>query len=161
VNDTFGHQAGDLVLQQMSDILRASVRETDRVVRWGGEEFLVVARDTQAEEVSQLAERIRMGVASHDFHLVDHPPIHKTCSIGFACFPVLLRDPGLFSWEQVVDLADQCLYKAKNEGRNRWVGILPREDATSDLSLNPRELNADRLTELGLVSQHTSHPPGA
>ena len=87
VNDRHGHAAGDAVLVQMQERLREVFRESDYLVRWGGEEFLVLARATRRDEARVVAERIRRAVADREFLLPDGERLRKTCSIGFACFP--------------------------------------------------------------------------
>jgi diguanylate cyclase (GGDEF)-like protein len=153
VNDRYGHRAGDMVLQQTAAILRDTVREVDRVVRWGGEEFLVMAIDASLEEAPLMAERLRSRMADHAFDIGDGREIRLSCSVGFACFPVLYLDPGCFSWEQVLNLADQCLYEAKEAGRNRWVGIVPRNDAEPTLSIHPLHMGANDLAARGIVER--------
>jgi diguanylate cyclase (GGDEF)-like protein len=123
VNDRHGHAAGDAVLVQMQERLREVFRESDYLVRWGGEEFLVLARATRRDEAKVVAERIRRAVADREFLLPDGERLHKTCSIGFACFPFLPAAPRLLSWSEVVELADQALYLAKHGGRNAWAAI--------------------------------------
>ncbi|UGQ46860.1 sensor domain-containing diguanylate cyclase [Massilia endophytica] len=123
VNDTHGHAAGDAILVQMQERLREVFRETDYLVRWGGEEFLVLARAIQREEAWAVAERVRNAVASRPFELPDGHCIDRSCSIGFACFPFLPEAPRLLNWSQVVGLADQALYVAKHSGRNGWAGL--------------------------------------
>ncbi|WP_426115754.1 diguanylate cyclase [Massilia sp. PWRC2] len=123
VNDRFGHAAGDAVLVQMQERLREVFRESDYLVRWGGEEFLVLARATRRDEARAVAERIRRAVADRPFVLPDGAAIDKTCSIGFACFPFVPAAPRLLSWSEVVELADQALYLAKHGGRNAWAAL--------------------------------------
>ncbi|NVM75767.1 diguanylate cyclase (GGDEF)-like protein [Duganella sp. SG902] len=123
VNDRYGHAAGDSILVQMQERLREVFRESDYVIRWGGEEFLVLARATHRDEAPGLAERMRRAVAERDFALPDGARLSKTCSIGFACFPFLPDQPRLLSWSQVVELADQGLYIAKRSGRNAWAAL--------------------------------------
>jgi len=123
VNDTHGHAAGDRVLRQFAAILSSTMRDSDTVVRWGGEEFFVVAKHTSRSEAHIVAERIRTRVESHPFDLGEGETIHKTCSIGFASYPFFRRDPSLIAWEKVAEVADQCLYAAKASGRNSWVGV--------------------------------------
>ncbi|MET0266981.1 MAG: sensor domain-containing diguanylate cyclase [Duganella sp.] len=129
VNDRYGHAAGDAILVQMQQRLREVFRESDYVIRWGGEEFLVLARATHREDASALAERMRRAVAERDFVLPDGELLRKTCSIGFACFPFLPSQPRLLSWSQVVELADQGLYVAKRSGRNAWAALYANGDA--------------------------------
>lgn len=122
VNDTHGHAAGDAVLEQMADLLRAATRGSDAVVRWGGEEFLIIARHTDRQEATTLAERVRRSVASHRFEIPGGTLLRCTCSVGFASYP--LFQPAPATWEDTVNLADSCLYRAKAEGRNRWKGFV-------------------------------------
>ncbi|MBC3875966.1 diguanylate cyclase [Undibacterium sp. LX15W] len=123
VNDEFGHAAGDLVLTQTTAILLEAVREADTIIRWGGEEFLIVARHANYLEAEVLAERIRTRIAEHVFTLPDGQTLQRTCSIGLTTYPFIPTSVEAFSWEQVVDIADQCLYAAKHGGRNAWVGL--------------------------------------
>jgi len=123
VNDRYGHAAGDSILVQMQERLREVFRESDYVIRWGGEEFLVLARATHRDDAAGLAERMRRVVAERDFTLPDGGRLSKTCSIGFACFPFLPAQPRLLSWSQVVELADQGLYIAKRSGRDAWAAL--------------------------------------
>lgn len=123
INDIYGHSAGDAVLIQIKAILESVFRETDYLVRWGGEEFLVAARFTDRGKAPELAERLRSAVEEHAFDLKQEHSIKKTCSIGYACFPFSTDDPSFLSWERVIDIADHCLYAAKRSGRNAWVGL--------------------------------------
>ena len=132
VNDQHGHASGDAVLVQMQERLREVFRESDYVIRWGGEEFLVLARATYRDDAKLVAERIRSAVANRDFELPDGTRLKKTCSIGFACFPFLQSQPRLMSWSEVVELADQGLYLAKRSGRNAWAAIYSTPQANPD-----------------------------
>ncbi|MES2315951.1 MAG: sensor domain-containing diguanylate cyclase [Pseudomonadota bacterium] len=123
VNDRHGHAAGDAVLVQMQERLREVFRETDYLIRWGGEEFLVLARATHRDDAKVVAERIRRAVADRSFILADGTELAKTCSIGFACFPFVTEEPRLMSWSEVVELADQGLYLVKRSGRNGWAAL--------------------------------------
>jgi len=133
VNDRYGHAAGDLVLQEVAQLLRLATRDTDTIVRWGGEEFLVVARNAARADAIGLMERIRQQVAAHAFRLEDGREIHCTCSMGFTFYPFVHGQPELLPWERLVDLADHCLYAAKRGGRNAWVGLYPAADADWEL----------------------------
>jgi diguanylate cyclase (GGDEF)-like protein len=123
VNDTHGHAAGDRVLMQMREILSHASRKSDMLVRWGGEEFLIVARSTLREHGHYLAERVRCAVRDHHFDLGDGNTLRATCSVGYATFPFLRDDPAAISWQHVVRIADRCLYAAKHGGRDRTIGI--------------------------------------
>ncbi len=124
VNDRFGHPAGDLVLKQIRDRLLQAVRDTDTVVRWGGEEFLLVARSCERSQAQKLADRVKELVSSEPFDVGDGHTLHRTCSLGFAPYPVVRNHPpDAVSWTQVIEMADRCLYAAKESGRNGWVGV--------------------------------------
>ncbi len=130
VNDQHGHAAGDALLTQMRERLQEVFRESDYLVRWGGEEFLVVARGSSRASAPDLAERARRAVVERPFMLPQGRTLVRSCSIGFACFPLLPAEPRATGWALVVDLADAALYCAKREGRNRWVGVLDADPAT-------------------------------
>ena len=129
VNDTYGHAAGDAVLVQTAAVLRGVFRASDFLVRWGGEEFLVVLRFVDREQGSELAEKIRAAIAAHAFRLPDGTVLTRTCSVGFAAFPFAPARPRAVTWETVIDVADAGLYRAKRTGRDRWVGIATAGDA--------------------------------
>jgi len=123
VNDIHGHTAGDAVLVQIKYILEQVFRETDYLVRWGGEEFLVIARFTERSNAPELAERLRKTVENYEFSIGENNILKKTCSIGFACYPFSTQDTEALTWNQVVDVADHCMYAAKKSSRNAWVGL--------------------------------------
>jgi diguanylate cyclase (GGDEF)-like protein len=126
VNDRYGHLAGDEVLVGLSNLLGRTMRDSDTLVRWGGEEFLFIARNASRIEAPAIAERMRLAVEQHEFQAGD-AKVRLTCSIGFAVFPFLRDDRHRFSWEDVIDVADVCLYAAKRAGRDCWVGVAARE----------------------------------
>jgi diguanylate cyclase (GGDEF)-like protein/PAS domain S-box-containing protein len=132
VNDTYGHAAGDMMLMQMRERLESVFRDTDYIVRWGGEEFLIVARWSDRTQAASLAERAHAAVSSREFDIGDGVQVSRSCSIGFACYPFLPNHPAQLSWSQVVELADQCLYMAKRRGRNGWVGLYGTETAAPE-----------------------------
>lgn len=123
VNDTYGHAAGDRVLKDSATLLRNELRAGDVIGRWGGEEFVVVARDTPAPHALALAERLRLALAGHPFELelADGPEVRRivhrqTLSLGVALFDPAMRDE-----HDLLALADRRLYTAKRGGRNRVV----------------------------------------
>ena len=123
VNDLHRHAGGDAVLRQMRARLTQVFRESDYLVRWGGEEFLVLARSTARAHAPVLAERIRAAVAEAPFMLDDGSLLRCTCSLGYAAFPLAPRHPRRHDWATVLDLADSALYAAKQRGRNGWLGV--------------------------------------
>jgi diguanylate cyclase (GGDEF)-like protein len=129
VNDRYGHSAGDAVLVAVKSILETVFRDTDYLLRWGGEEFLIVARFVDRSSAETLAERLRCSIQAHRFNIEDNVAINVTCSIGFSVFPLLSNQPTALNWERTIDVADLCLYAAKKSSRNTWVGLL---DLTCD-----------------------------
>jgi len=125
INDSAGHAAGDAVLRQVRDLLKAVSRSSDIIVRWGGDEFLLVARDLSGERLSELAEHIRAQVGKQVFEIGEGRVVRTTCSVGFACYPFFREQLDALSWEQVIGVADRALYVAKASGRNAWVGFHP------------------------------------
>jgi len=130
VNDAFGHKAGDAVLKEFSDVLRKSLRDVDFTARWGGEEFLAVLPCTDRQQGTKVAARLLNDIASHRFRDTGQHAI--TVSIGLAS-----SDLRIDGWEKLIDLADNAMYEAKRDGRNR-VGVA-RED-----SLLPLDRGKDR-----------------
>lgn len=134
VNDRHGHAAGDAVILEVARRIRAAVRDTDLVVRWGGEEFLVFAPALPGDDLALMAERVLRGIGSQPI-ATPEGALRVTVSIGFASFPLGgTAGPGLrLHWEQAVNWADMVLYKAKAEGRNRGVGITAVEAPSADM----------------------------
>ncbi len=116
VNDTYGHQAGDRVLQEVAGILRENAREMDRFGRYGGEEFLVVLPETGIDDGAVFVERVRRDVARRPFEVGRSEPLHLTVSAGVACCGHDTDTP-----DALVRRADEALYAAKAAGRDRVV----------------------------------------
>ncbi len=119
INDRYGHDVGDKVLRQTAQILKNNVRQSDLVVRFGGEEFLILLLDVKEGESVRVAEKLRSLVETHKFE-VPGGVIHRTISIGVSEFPVDAQGV----WE-AIKYADVALYKAKEMGRNRVVRFTP------------------------------------
>ncbi len=116
INDTRGHPMGDVVLQELAGIMKATARDTDAVARLGGDEFVIVLPDTGWQGALTFAERLRRKV--DDFHFGAagaNPSVHNTISVGVA----LARGTDPISPEMLLQEADRSLYKAKSAGRNR------------------------------------------
>lgn len=117
INDTLGHPAGDAVLATVSHRLSAALRETDKLVRWGGEEFLAVLDPITPEQADRTVERLLQAVR-RDPVLWNGQAIRCTISIGYACFPMPGADTEI-SLDSAISLTDKALYEAKRRGRNR------------------------------------------
>lgn len=119
VNDKYGHDAGDTILKECTAILSASVRESDMVIRYGGEEFLIMLIDVEPGDSEAVAEKVRVGVEEKGFN-INGEKIKKTISVGVSEFP---HDTDAF-W-QAIKFADVALYQAKETGRNKVVRFEP------------------------------------
>lgn len=153
VNDQYGHDVGDKVLVEMARRLSSSIRHSDVLVRWGGEEFLIVSRYTDRSEAEWLAQRVLAAVADTPFSLSGSgEPIYRTCSLGWAAFPWFPDNPRAISYEEVLTLADRGLHQAKQSGKNRAVGILPatgKLPATTIEGLHSAGLQVDLMAVAG------------
>ena len=125
INDRHGHDAGDDVLQQFARLLEQLVRNGDYVVRWGGEEFLIVFRPMPADEVTRVAIRIIEGIGNHGFMLDGGRILRMTASMGLAEYPPFRDSPSAMDWTQAVTLADKALLHIKQEGRDGWCRVRP------------------------------------
>ncbi|MBS4537214.1 diguanylate cyclase [Clostridium sp. D2Q-11] len=113
VNDTYGHQKGDLILKKVGEILRESIRSSDIVARYGGEEFIIILPLTNKDEAYIVAEKIRKRINNEK--LLDEPG-NITISIGVSQYPI----HGQFK-DEIIEKADQALYNSKNTGRNKTI----------------------------------------
>lgn len=147
VNDLFGHAGGDLVLKETARRLNALLRNTDRFIRWGGEEFLVLSLDCQRSEAPQMAARMMSAISHEPFPLGPGPGIHITTSLGWAAYPFLVEGAEPHP-EDVVRLADRALYRAKRAGRNCAVGAIPAVGAVESTGASPATV--ELLKDLGI-----------
>ncbi|NVJ61128.1 MAG: diguanylate cyclase [Gammaproteobacteria bacterium] len=116
INDEYGHSAGDLVLRHFIELAHECIRaETDWVARFGGEEFILVLTNANAEQSKVVAERIREKIASHNFS-VDGQNLKVTCSFGISSYKV---GKGTVDSQELLQTADKALYQAKAAGRNQ------------------------------------------
>ena len=135
VNDLHGHDAGDRVLIEASQRIRSAIRGSDALVRWGGEEFLVVSRHTDRRQARILAERVIEAVRGNPFAVGPVENVHQTCSIGWAAFPWSEEDVRATGHEAVLKYADQGLYRAKESGKDQAIGMTPLGVAELDTDL--------------------------
>lgn len=123
VNDTWGHDAGDLVLRHVADVLRRCARRGDTLVRWGGEEFVWICHGARIEDGPRICGALRAALAASPVKIEGHTVI-VTASIGFA--PVRVWTEGGPMPELALKLADHAAYRAKRVGRDGWVGYVGR-----------------------------------
>jgi len=148
VNDTYGHAAGDAVLKMIADNLRVALRETDMIVRWGGEEFLAFLPAIPRAGVDEVARRILTSIASQPIEYQGQT-IHVNVSVGFAPFPLIPGGTPL-AWERAVNLVDMALYLAKAHGRNRAYGVRGF-DKFEQTSMEAIEQDLERAWRNGFV----------
>lgn len=152
VNDRFGHDAGDLVLVQFSELLEKVCRDSDYCIRWGGEEFLIIVRFSDRNGAKLMAERIREVISLHKFKVCGVEKIQRTCSIGFASYPFARNIPEMITWKQVITIADFGLLAAKATSRNAWIGIdCIASSSNASKILNVLEDVQSALNEEGVV----------
>jgi diguanylate cyclase (GGDEF)-like protein len=113
VNDTYGHDVGDIVIRGFAEVLKRAKRDTDVVGRFGGEEFVIVCEETAEGGARLLAERIRRELETTTFQS-ELGPLNVTCSLGVATTPGAGQD-----WETVFKATDDALYSSKRNGRNQ------------------------------------------
>lgn len=135
VNDNFGHDSGDMVLKEFSARLASKVRNDDVVARWGGEEFIIILKETDKSYLTQFSEVIRKDIESVPFNITQGRTLGITTSIGFVFYPFFDNFPLSMTFEQMISLADKGLYHAKQNGRNLSVEVKCTEHDTKDLSI--------------------------
>jgi len=144
INDTYGHAAGDQMLLEVRDVLLSTCRRSDFVIRWGGDEFLVIAKQAKPAESEALAERIRKTIAETNFKVGDGQIVRTTCSIGFAAYPLFRAQLDESGLDQIIGLADSLMYESKKK-RNAWAGMFTPTDASTSFEVLDGELEPTSL----------------
>ncbi len=155
INDAYGHATGDRVLEETARRLKALVRSGDYVVRWGGEEFLLVLRPMPSGQVPVMGERLRLAIAGTPFDIGDGRKRDVTASVGLAEYTLFRHGGQPLGWEAMVELADQALYHVKRSGRNGWAMFRPTPSTRLDSLLSDLQQDPDGLVrdgELELVA---------
>ncbi len=129
VNDAHGHLAGSHVLMEMAAVILSSIRDTDAVARYGGDEFVIILPDTQIELAGTVAERIREKISTHEFNAGRNLKLSLTASFGVAAFPLHASSP-----QQLIASADTAMYEAKAANKNciRFSSAPPRDAKLMD-----------------------------
>ena len=109
INDSYGHQVGDTVLAGIAQLIKEHLRSTDKAVRWGGEEFILIYLETNIDELLTLAEELRTKIDGHRFKTVGH--------VTVSCGVTLYKNGDTI--QSIIKRADNALYMAKSTGRNR------------------------------------------
>lgn len=155
VNDNYGHFTGDEVLKEFASRLTDLCTASDLVVRWGGEEFLIMAKTMTEDGAYNYANKIRTCIKHTPFMVADRT-INITCSVGYCTYPFFQNNTNSLSWEHAIQLADKALYKAKEDGRDGVVGIVegnePDQPQAEEIILQDRE----KAIELGILTYKSS-----
>lgn len=118
VNDTYGHLVGDNVLIALSQTLKKIIRDEDILVRWGGEEFLIILYNTKPEYLEKFSQKVLDEIKGTTIKVSENETIYKTCSLGFLEMPLAISKSDLLNMEQMINISDYALYHAKENGRN-------------------------------------------
>jgi len=160
VNDEYGHDVGDAVLVEMARRLSSSVRHSDVLVRWGGEEFLIVSRYTDRGEAELLAQRVLSSVADTPFSMgPSGQTMRRTCSMGWAAFPWFPDDPRAVSYEEVLTIADRGLNRAKQTGKNCAVGMSPARGNSPATTVARSHSSPLAIDVLAVAGPHSTIQP--
>lgn len=143
VNDLHGHPAGDRLLQLVAQRLSTVVRKSDVLVRWGGEEFLIMSRSTDPSGTPAFCSRVLEIMSAEPFDLGHDISVRKTCSVGWAAYPWSRNGFEALCAEESIVLADAALYRAKALGRNQGIGIVPSDAGNR----NPEAINLYAVRE--------------
>ncbi|ACV26561.1 tetratricopeptide repeat-containing diguanylate cyclase [Kangiella koreensis] len=154
INDTYGHEAGDQILIEFTQRINDTIRDTDLFVRWGGEEFLLVARLDNADGLQVLAERVIQAIKQDSYAAGQGKTVDITCTVGSVVYPCVENPEKHISWNKLVQLADLALYYGKEKQRDCWVCI---EKISNYESRNTvLELGFEESLRQGLLTFSTS-----
>lgn len=151
-NDNYGHQAGDAVLKQVAETLKKSVRSSDLVARYGGEEMAIVLDNADIDEAMLIANKVCKTVATKPFKLSESIEKHVTISIGVAIFPQHGDSPAA-----MIEFADKCLYRAKENGRNQVGAMFDDPDQVKKTEQNEEALTSSESVEGSQENNHQEH----
>lgn len=149
INDHYGHAAGDAVLIELAQRLRDLVRDGDLVLRWGGEEFLIVLRRVNIDDLMQFASRVLDSIAKEPVHY-QKLQLNITASAGTITFPFTQDEKGDLDWQKTLRLADNALYLGKVDGRNRAYGFYALSQPYEQIA-QALESDFSHAVEQGLV----------
>ncbi len=134
MNRIHGEEVGNLVLREVAQRLRTTVRESDTLVRWSGDEFLLVSQEASHYTAAALALRLHHVLMERPI-LVGDVPLPLRCSLGFALFPFLWHHPGRLAWDQVIALAHGAVQRRKHLGRGAFIGFVGTADDLNDAQI--------------------------
>jgi histidine kinase len=147
VNDTYGHSAGDTVLITLSKVLKKIIRADDILIRWGGEEFLIILYNTKPGYLENFSMKLLEAIKETPIRISENETIYKSCSIGYVQMPLDLTNPELLNLEQMINLSDYALYCAKEHGRNCAARFMKKDNDLND-ALGTYLINLSKSTRL-------------
>lgn len=147
INDNFGHQAGDKALLEVKDRLLAACRKSDVVIRWGGDEFLIVGHARTMEGAEQFTEKIRQSLCASSYDLGNGDTGHLSGSLGIAPIPFVEGKLDFATWEQICSIADMAAYVAKDTGKNGWVSLSGTPLLSKDELVDLKDCLPERIKE--------------
>ena len=157
INDILGHAAGDAVLIEVARRLRETVRESDMVLRWGGEEFLIFTPHAAPDQIAVLVERVLNAIGETQIQAGDRK-IQVTVTAGFISLPFAGLDESVCGWEKALQIADMALYLGKANGRNRAYGIAGLK-TRSEAMIQVLEQDLAAAIKTGMVEMAEVHGP--
>jgi diguanylate cyclase (GGDEF)-like protein len=131
INDNYGHLVGDEILVAMAKLLKQEIRNTDHVVRWGGEEFLVIQENSLSSK--EFVTRLERKIAAYQWPHHDQLIAPVSCSMGVVTHPAIQGSN--WNWDATLTLADKALYLVKSHGKSGWLQITPKLSAPADLAV--------------------------
>ena len=123
INDSYGHNSGDIVLQEVSKTFLSIIRFDDICIRWGGEEFLIILDKTNIEYLSIFAKKCKKRIKEKKIKIKKNKFINISVSIGYIAYPFYEKFPNILTFEQCIIICDHALYLAKKKGKNKNIGI--------------------------------------
>lgn len=145
INDAYGHAAGDATISHAATLLSELIPENYNLIRWGGDEFLLLGITSNKEESTSLVNRLIGNVNAEQFLYLDKP-IALSCSAGFAHYPFDEEHSKLISWDQVTMLADKAMNCAKSDSECTWIGVKQAKRKVNDLYVSDL-MHCAKITE--------------
>ena len=165
INDTWGHAVGDVVLTEVAKRLKNAIRDTDMVLRWGGEEFLIFSPKSNSAQITRLVDRVLRAIGEQPIQVGD-VAVPVTLTAGYISLPFSGVPESICNWEKTLQMADMALYLGKAHGRNRAYGLsrllVPHEQAMAILDHDLSAAIAAGMVELieviGPIQSKVSDP---
>ena len=147
INDAYGPISGDSCLQQVATLLNSKTQGSDYVVRWSGDEFLLLLRDMRRNAIDDYVKNLCRAISEHQFKLPNGKSIQLTSSLGWAFYPLPLVGGQIIGWETSINLADLALHKVKEKGRN-GVATFTFDEQLDAFEFEDSEMIETQLTHL-------------